>query len=166
MAVNSKSKGNAFERKIANRLSERFKEYLGIPQGFRRDSTSGSFFGASNQKRLETHDREQATFSDIIAPKSFLFSIECKNYKTAPSFASLVKGEFKLFDTWIGQASQDAKNSGKKMLIVVKFNSVPEFVIVRDDPHDKAFAHYRGYSLVTLEDWLTGNDLDYFSINL
>ena len=161
MAVNSKSKGNAFERKIANLLSERFKVYLGIPQGFRRDSTSGSFFGASNQKRLETHDREQATFSDIIAPKSFLFSIECKHYKTAPSFASLVKGEFKLFDTWIAQARQDADNSKKKMLVVAKFNGVPEFVIV-EESSDRAFAHYRGYSLITLEDWLERGDGEFF----
>jgi hypothetical protein len=161
MSINSKNKGNTFERKIANMLSKRFEEYLGKSQGFFRNSTSGSYFGASNQKRLETHMEENATFGDIIAPSSFNFAIECKFYKSPPSFTSMVRQEYKLFDTWIAQAQQDATNSGKKMLVIAKFNNVPEFVIVEDKTD--AFAFYKGYALVALDVWLKRDDGYFFS---
>ncbi len=160
MAVNSKNKGNTFERKMANHLSERFSDHLGIDQGFRRNIDSGSFFGATNQKRMETHLTENACFGDIMTPSSFRFSIECKHYKTAPSFASMVKQEFKLFDTWIEQARQDAVNAKLQMLVIIKFNGVPEFVVVEGNDPD-AFAYYKGTSLITLEKWLE-RDIGYF----
>ena len=53
MAVNGKAKGNSYERKIANLLSARFKDYTGIDQSFRRNPDSGSYFGGQNQKELK-----------------------------------------------------------------------------------------------------------------
>lgn len=157
----SKQKGNSFERKISNALSARFAEYLGIESGFRRNIDSGSFFGASNQKRIETHLTESVTFGDIMTPSNFRFAIECKHYKTAPSFSSMAKQEYKLFDTWIEQASQDARNADKEMLVIAKFNGIPEFVIVQGiDP--RAFAIYKGHSLVRLDTWLEGEIANYF----
>lgn len=153
MAVNSKNKGNTFERKISNLLSETFKEHLGVESGFRRNADSGSFWGASNQKRMQTHLTESAQFGDIITPSSFRYAVECKHYKTPPSFSAMVKQEFKLFDTWIEQAEQDAENAGKKMCVIVKFNNVPEFVILHGADHE-AFGVYKGYSLVPLTNWL------------
>ncbi len=50
MGVNGKQKGNGFERKIANILSERFKEHTGLEQAFRRNIDSGSFFGGKCSK--------------------------------------------------------------------------------------------------------------------
>lgn len=126
MAVNGKNKGSTFERKIANLLSERFEVVTGIKQGFRRNPDSGSFFGGSNKKRTETHDLESANFGDLICPKNFKFSVECKHYKTAPSFASLVKGKVTQWDGWISQAQQDATESHKAMLLIVKYNGVDE----------------------------------------
>ena len=65
MAVNGKSKGSSFERKISNLLSSRFEPVTGIKQAFRRNPDSGSFFGASNQKRKETHDLDHANFGEL-----------------------------------------------------------------------------------------------------
>jgi len=160
--INSKSKGNVYERKIANRLSERFAAHTGIEQSFRRDVTSGSFFGASNQKRLATHDAETATFGDIMAPETFRFSIECKHYKTPPTFTSLMKQEVKLLDDWIKQAKQDATNSGKQMLVIAKFNNVADFVIIEGNDGDALMA-YKGNSIVPLELWLTRPETYFFA---
>ena len=68
MAVNGKQKGNGFERKIANLLSETFEPYLGISNGFRRNPDSGSFWGGSNLHRTLTHDTDYAVFGDLICP--------------------------------------------------------------------------------------------------
>ena len=127
-----KAKGNSFERKIANALSQRFESHTGIKQAFRRNIDSGSFFGGSNNKRVETHDTEKATFGDIICPSTFDFSLECKHYKSPPSFSLLVKQDCKDWDKWIQQADQDARNANKKMAIVIKYNNVDEIVILNE----------------------------------
>jgi hypothetical protein len=127
--VNGKNKGSTFERKIANLLSDRFKSFLGIEKGFRRNPDSGSFFGGQNETRTETYGTEFAIFGDLICPKSFLYSIECKHYKSAPSFQSLLNADIKEWDLWIKQAEQDSIKSSKKMLLIIKYNNVSEFVI-------------------------------------
>ncbi len=161
MAVNSKNKGNTFERKISNLLSDRFKDYTGLEAGFRRNVDSGSFFGASNQKRIQTHDTEHACFGDIMTPSAFRYTIECKHYKTAPTFAAIIKQEWKLFDDWIGQAQQDANNSNKEMLVIVKFNNVSEFAILEGYNKDAAIS-YKGKSFVPLDIWLAQADEFFF----
>ena len=107
MAVNGKQKGNGFERKIANLLSETFEPYLGISNGFRRNPDSGSFWGGSNLHRTLTHDTNYAVFGDLICPKNFKYSIECKHYKTAPSLQAIINQSVKQWDTWLEQAEQD-----------------------------------------------------------
>lgn len=160
MAVNSKNKGNTFERKISNLLSARFADHLGLESGFRRNIDSGSFFGASNQKRIETHLTEGACFGDIMTPESFKFAIECKHYKTAPSYAAMVKGEYKQLDEWIGQARQDAENASKAMLVIMKFNNVPECAVV-EGLDAEAVMFYKGCSIIPLDKWLE-RPIEYF----
>ena len=130
MAVNGKSKGSSFERKIANLLSARFEPFTGIKQSFRRNADSGSYFGGSNQRRKETHDLDHANFGDLICPNNFKFSIECKFYKTGPTFSSIVKGKIAQWDEWILQAKQDAANSNKEMMLIIKYNGIDEIVFV------------------------------------
>lgn len=157
--MNSKNKGNTFERKIANLLSDRFLEVTGIPKSFRRNADSGSFFGGANKARTETHDLSKASFGDIITPEEFAFSIECKHYKDPPSFSSLIKQEVAALDKWITQAEQDAESSGKLPAIIVKYNNVPEVVLLRE-----AFgsivpvAHYKAYQIIALTDFLDQED--------
>lgn len=161
--MNSKNKGNAFERKIANLLSDRFLNITGKPKMFRRATDSGSFFGGSNKARMDTHDTSKASFGDIIAPDDFAFSIECKHYATAPSFASMVKQEVATFDKWIGQAEQDGESSGKTPCIIVKYNNVPEIVLIESvfgtlEP----IGRYKAYFIVPLTDFLAQDDAAFF----
>lgn len=163
MAVNGKAKGNTFERKIANLLSERFKEKTGLDNAFRRNPDSGSFFGGQNQSRTEKYDTDYAVFGDLICPKNFNFSIECKNYKTPPSFNAIIKQDCKQLDGWIAQAEQDATNAKKIMALIVKYNNVQEFVVLKGLFGDlKSLINYKDYYIVTLEAFLSQDDAEFF----
>lgn len=161
MPVNSKQKGNTFERKIAKSLSERFAAKTGLTDAFRRNIDSGSFFGKTNQTRIETHGTENACFGDLMAPSGFVFSIECKHYKTPPSFNAIMKQDYKQLDEWISQSKQDALNAGKRWLIIIKFNSVEEFVVLDDPDTTGAIISYKGSSFIPLKKFLTRPD-DFF----
>lgn len=163
MSVNSKSKGNAFERKIANLLSDRFAEYTGLKSSFRRAIDSGSFFGRGNQSRIETHGTEHANFGDIMAPNGFRYNIECKHYKSPPSFNAIIKQDWKQLDEWLAQAKQDSSNAGKDWLVIVKFNNIDEFAVV-EGAHAMAVMIYRGNSIIPLKTFLEQDDAVFFSL--
>ena len=164
MPVNGKSKGSSFERKIANLLSARFEPVTGIKQGFRRNTDSGSFFGGSNQKRVETHDLDHALFGDLICPRNFNFSVECKFYKAGPTFSAIVKGNIGQWDDWISQAKQDAANSNKKMMLIIKYNGVEEIVFVETEmPELAQVIPYKGVFGYRLQDFLNLQNHIFFS---
>jgi hypothetical protein len=153
--MNSKNKGNTFERKIANLLSAHFEPHTKLEKSFRRNSDSGSFFGGSNQARTETHDLDKASFGDIIAPADFKFSIECKHYKSPPTFVSILKQDNSMLDKWIAQGEADAVSASKHMLLITKFNNVPEAVIVNKNVTNLTpVMLYKQYSVIPLEDFL------------
>ena len=133
MAVNGKQKGNKFEREIANLFSDRFADYTGIEQSFRRNPDSGSFFGGTNIGRKETHDTDWAIYGDLICPRNFNFTIECKWYKSAPILDAVLKEHISDWDEWIGQARQDAEACGKEMLIIIKYNRTKILTITEKD---------------------------------
>lgn len=128
--VNGKQKGNAFEREIANKLSERFADKLGIKSGFRRNPDSGSFFGGTNASRMDDYDLDYAIYGDLICPKSFKFCIECKNYKTPPSLNGVLNESIKEWDEWIEQNDKDAEKDNKMSFLVVKYNRTEVFVVL------------------------------------
>ena len=162
--VNGKNKGNAFERKIANQLSERFKGYLGVDKGFRRNPDSGSFFGGKNVSRVEQYSQDYAIFGDLICPREFNYSIECKNYKTPPSFSTVLMGEITEWDKWLAQALADSEKSAKAMLLIIKYNNVPEFVLVREEIADLTVRYrYKNFNIYTLTDFLSKDDTFYFA---
>lgn len=159
MAINSKQKGNTFERKIAKRLSERFIETTGIENSFRRNIDSGSFFGGKNKVRTESYDMGKATLGDLVCPDWFKFTVECKHYKDPPSFNSILKQDNKKLDEWLGQARQDSEGSGKSPLVIAKFNNVPEMAFVEQDLWgDGAPITYKGFVIVLLDDLLGRGD--------
>lgn len=162
--VNGKNKGNAFERKIANLLSDRFKAHLNVEKGFRRNPDSGSFFGGKNAARIDQYDQDYAVFGDLICPKTFKFSIECKNYKQPPSFQSVVAGAITEWDKWIDQASSDSAKSNKSMMLIIKYNNVPEIVIsdVRIEGIPVRYV-YKDKNVYSLADFLSKEDLFYFT---
>lgn len=160
--MNAKNKGNSFERKVSKILSERFKEKTGLDSSFRRNIDSGSFFGGSNQHRSSTYDTSKATFGDVVTPPGFKFNPECKHYKTPPSFGVLLKQENKQWDTWLGQAGQDAKNSDQQMLLIIKYNGINEFVMISSkiEGRDPMFI-YKEYYAYSFESFLKEPD-DFF----
>jgi hypothetical protein len=162
--TNSKTKGATFERKIATLLSSRFQLLTGIKTSFRKSPDSGSYFGGTNKKRTTTHDLNNATFGDLLCPKNFKFSIECKHYKTPPTFNTIVKGVNPQWDTWIAQATQDAVNSQKQLMLIIKYNSVAEIVGVTTELPDLIpILKYKNIIFYRLEDILTLPDSFFFT---
>lgn len=163
MGVNGKQKGNNFERKIANMLSARFEPVTGIKQAFSRNPDSGSFWGATNQKRIETHNLEFANFGDLLCPKNFLYSIECKHYKTAPSLQAIMLQKVAQWDEWIKQCTQDAKNASKKPALIVKYNNVNEIVFLQDLYVGMSpIINYQGFYVHLLETFLEQDNSIFF----
>ena len=159
---NSKNKGNSWERKISNILSARFEPYLGIKSGFRKSQDSGSFFGGTNKQRTQTHSLDFAVFGDIICPKNFNYSIECKSYKTPPSFKSIINHNVSQWDTWLKQAEQDATAANKDMVLIVKYNNVDPIVFLHTEIPNVARNLYQHYHIHLLTDWLDLPDLYFF----
>jgi hypothetical protein len=161
--VNGKNKGNTYERKIANLLSERFQEYLGLESGFRRNSDSGSYFGGSNSSRTQTHSLDYAVFGDLVCPKNFLYVVECKHYKTPPSWCSFLDGSVKQWDEWLAQNDNDCRGAGLSGALIVKYNNVPDMVFLNDKtlPIRQCF-QYRERAVYKLSDWLTLPDSAFF----
>lgn len=160
--MNSKNKGNGFERKIANLLSSRFEPITGIKQAFRRNPDSGSYFGRGNQKRLQTHDTEKANLGDIICPKNFAYTVECKHYKSGPLFKNIMQQECKSWDAWLMQAEQDSQNSGKKLMLIIKYNNVDEIAILKEPVPNAFNMPYKEYFVVNLAACLEQDDSIFF----
>jgi len=90
-----------------------------------------------------------------MCPENFKFSIECKNYKTPPSFQSIIGKDVTPWNSWLSQAEQDAVNSGKNLLLIVKYNNVSEFIFVKEKLEIEEVMAYKGYFLYTLSEFLT-----------
>lgn len=157
--MNSKNKGNSFERKIANLLSTKFTDVYNKPQSFRRNPDSGSFFGGMNESRIKTHHEASANFGDIIAPPDFKFTIECKHYQSPPALVGLVAQLIPQWDKWIAQAESDAKKASKDFLLVIKYNRVPELVITNNQKFSGT--DYKGYRVLSLENLLKYNNSEF-----
>jgi len=129
--MSANSKGKDFERKIAKLFSKRFKSRTGIDNSFMRNLTgSGAFFGGKNAHRAKTVSDKDLNTGDIVTPLNFNYTIECKHYKTPPSFGGIVKQKILQWDKWIDQVMTDSKTSGKKPLLIVKYNLIPEILLV------------------------------------
>lgn len=159
--MTAKSKGNTFERKISKLLSDRFKALTGLDQSFRRNIDSGSFFGGSNQRRKITHDLDNACFGDIMCPVGFKFSLECKHYKTPPGLGVIVASKSKQWDGWLEQAEQDSENSGKRLMVIIKYNNIEEFVFLKESIDIDSIFNYGVYKAYRLSDLLNLPD-DFF----
>lgn len=162
--INSKNKGNTYERKISTLFSDRFAEFTGIKKSFRRNADSGSFFGGSHFTRTEEYDTTKATFGDIITPSHFNYSIECKHYKEPPKLGSILNQKVGDWDSWIKQAEQDSENSKKKVLLIVKYNNVDEMVFIKDaiEGHEPVLL-YNGYKVYKLVTFLSQDDSSFFT---
>ena len=162
--VNGKQKGNSFERDIANQLSSRFHAFTGIEKSFRRNPDSGSFFGGTNVDRTEIYDTDYALYGDLICPRTFKYSVECKHYKSAPPLNAIMKQKVTQWDDWIKQALQDANVSQKEMLLIIKYNRTETMVFLTTPLHNlDLILRYKSYWGYTFDTVLEQEDKFFFT---
>ena len=114
--VNSRRKGNAFEREIAKLFNTRFGT-----KDFCRSPGSGAF--------ATTHELPQhiKVHGDLITPQKFKFILECKSGYDV-TFEDIFKPKSDLYK-FIEQARRDAKKADKDWLVVYKKTRHKPFVI-------------------------------------
>jgi len=124
MPSKSKSKGNAFERAVADHLTEVFG------YNFERVPNSGAFVGGKNNQRYDSLSKSQQLIyeGDILVPDELHhMKIECKAYRDF-SFHQLFS-ENKLLDSWIEQAY----SKEKFWFLIFKINRRGTFVLIDYD---------------------------------
>ena len=115
----NKNKGKAYERKVANHLSDVFT------LSFTRTPNSGAYVGGMNASRIEHLSESQVllTEGDIIVPDEMRnLKIECKTRKSF-AFHSLFTHNKELQE-WIEQAKSDEK----VWFLIFKINNRGEFI--------------------------------------
>tara|TARA_R110000744_G_scaffold13691_1_gene39660 strand:- start:4194 stop:4700 length:507 start_codon:yes stop_codon:yes gene_type:complete len=114
--VNSRRKGNAFEREVAKLFNTRFNT-----KDFCRSPGSGAF--------ATTHELPQhiKVHGDLITPENFKFILECKSGYDV-TFEDVFKPKSDLYK-FVEQARRDAKRADRDWLVVYKKTRHKPFVI-------------------------------------
>jgi hypothetical protein len=117
--VNSRSKGNIFERKICALLNDRFNT-----TEFCRSPGSGAF--------ATTHSLPDylKVYGDLITPKNFKHIIECKKGYNKVNINSIFNNSSELWE-FIKQSERDSQVSGKTSVIVYQQDRQPALIISR-----------------------------------
>jgi hypothetical protein len=119
----NKEKGKAFERWVANDLSDIFE------LSFTRTPNSGAYVGGKNSYRMNTLSNSQIllTEGDIIVPDELQnLKIECKSYKVLPFHQLFTR--CKQLDDWIDQASSNEK----LWFLLFKINRAGSYICFHD----------------------------------
>ena len=149
----NKEKGKAFERYIANDLSDIFN------LSFTRTPNSGAYVGGKNKHRMNTLSNSQIllTEGDIIVPDElYNLKIECKSYKALP-FHQLFT-QCKQIDEWIEQAYSEAK----VWFLIFKISRAGSYVCF-DSQYYPNFEchgnilHYGKYIVASYDEFFTQN---------
>jgi len=117
---NSKVKGNKYENDVAKRLNKLFNT-----DEFQRTPGSGAF------ATTHTLPEHLHISGDLITPKNFNYSIECKKGYSV-DFGDIFKGSSTIIG-FIKQAERDIKKTNKKFLILYKKDYRDEIVIVDEE---------------------------------
>ena len=154
MTSPQKSKGNAWERRVADHLTVTYGErFIRVPH-------SGAYIGGSNANRKEIlHEGQIRSFKgDIIPGQSFpKFNAECKSYKDFP-FHQLFQGSCKQLEEWIEQC-MDVADEGDFNIIFMKFNRKGTFVAVQHT--DTTSLNFKLHFTYTTEKYGTWSIMDY-----
>tara|TARA_R110000823_G_scaffold56258_3_gene136726 strand:- start:2013 stop:2531 length:519 start_codon:yes stop_codon:yes gene_type:complete len=140
--INSRSKGNTFERALAKKLNVRFDT-----EEFCRTPGSGAF-GTTHKlpQYLKVH-------GDLITPEFFKFIIEAKR-GYALQLEDLWKPNSNFYK-FIEQASRDGKAGGRDWLLIYKRDRQKEIVIsVVDFPLQPIIQVQGKYNVYLLEELL------------
>ena len=159
--VNSRNKGNAFERKVCALLNHRFNT-----EDFCRSPGSGAF--ASTHK-LPEHLK---IYGDLITPEKFRFAIECKKGYNKENLCSFFKPNSEI-RKFIKQVEKDAKYSKREPMIILKQDRNTIIVITRrlsygyvcDEPILETKLLYKDYVICSLEELSRVEDEYFFTKN-
>ncbi len=114
MAVNSKAKGDTYERKIAKKLTD----WTGLK--FERVPASGGLHWKSDNR----------VYGDIVTnDPDFPFIIELKN-RESWNMDSLINGS-KEVENWWKQVTADAKATGKEPMVIFSRNRQPDYLAMK-----------------------------------
>ena len=104
--VNSRAKGQSFERKICKFLNSRFET-----KEFCRTPGSGAFATThALPEYLKIH-------GDLVTPKNFRFIVECKKGYNKENLSSLLNDR-SAFYTFIKQCEKDSQRAGGPSIII------------------------------------------------
>lgn len=114
MAINSKNKGNEYERKVAKILGEWWGE------DFKRTPMSGGLHW----------DKDNRVSGDIVPPPDslFPFTTECKK-RESWEFHLAFKSKNEIDDYWT-QSVGDANRVNKKPMVVFSKNRQPNYLMI------------------------------------
>ena len=154
--VNSRNKGQSFERKIATMLNNRFNT-----KEFCRSPGSGAFATTHNiPDHLKLH-------GDLLTPLDFKFCIECKKGYNKENILSLLN---KRSDVWkfIDQCEKDSKKCNKEPLVIFQQDRQKILAITRSNTLNNNIKkidikrtgnkEYNNYSIYLFEDLLQDED--------
>jgi ribosomal protein S15P/S13E len=120
---NSKAKGSAFERRVAKRLNEHFET-----TDFQRTPGSGAF---ATTHKLPDHLK---IHGDLITPKNFIYTIECKKGYNNLDLYSLLNPKSKIYE-FIKQTEKDAEEANKSGLVLMAQDRRDIIVLIKQDNH-------------------------------
>jgi hypothetical protein len=121
--INSRAKGQRFERKVAQTLNTKFET-----DGFMRTPGSGAF--ATTHKSLPQHLQLQG---DLITPQWFAYTIELKSGYDVQDLPRLLSENCELFQ-WIIQCKHDAKQANRKPLLIVQHDRRQAYCLIDTTP--------------------------------
>jgi|TARA_Y100000310_G_scaffold137913_1_gene136868 Holliday junction resolvase len=118
---NSRTKGNSFERQVAQLFNDRFNT-----TEFSRSPGSGAF---ATTHTLPEHLK---IYGDLITPEGFRFCIECKKGYNNINLYSIYDYKSKLWE-FVEQCEKDSKKCDKLPMIVFKQDRKPILIITYKD---------------------------------
>jgi len=117
--INSRSKGNSYEREVCKLLNERFET-----NEFSRTPGSGAFATTHN---LPEHLK---IYGDVITPIKFKYCIECKKGYNKEDILSLINYSSDLWK-FLEQTEKEAKKAKKEPLLVFRQDRKKAIAIAR-----------------------------------
>jgi len=149
--INSRNKGNSFERKTAKILNEYFKT-----DEFSRTPGSGAF---ATTHKLPEHLK---IYGDLITPEKFKYTIECKKGYNKENLYSLFNYSSDLWK-FIQQSEEEAEKSKKDPLLLFQQDRQSILAITRKDifPEEVEYVEFRNYRMYKFTDLLE-LDLNYW----
>jgi hypothetical protein len=118
--INSKNKGNTFERAVGKLFNERFNV-----KEFERSPNSGAYASTHN---LPEHLK---LYGDLVTPLRFRFTIECKKGYNSISLYSLIN-DSPMWRDLVEQSDKDSRKAKKPYILVLKQDHKPILATIKE----------------------------------